>query len=152
MSDIITVTKPVNHYVASMVEAIENGEVNPLELYANLKKASKIIDSVLDTETVKEAITREYQKFGKKEVDYRGVTFVQSESGVKFDYSGCNDTVINELEAEKKELDAKIKERQKFLKNLPVDGIVNVDENTGDINTLYPPSRSSVTIIKANVK
>ena len=139
MDGITTITQPVSHYVNSMIEAVENGEISPMDLYVNLKKAGKIIDSVLDSETVKESVTREYQRYGTREVDYKGVTLVQSETGVKFDYSGCQDRVITELELMKKELDEKIKARQKYLKTLPPEGVTIVDEETGEVNTLYPP-------------
>ena len=152
MDGITTITQPVSHYVNSMIEAVENGEISPMDLYVNLKKAGKIIDSVLDSETVKESVTREYHKYGTREVDYKGVTLVQSETGVKFDYSGCQDRVITELELMKKELDEKIKARHKYLKNLPPEGVTIVDEETGEVNTLYPPSRSSLTTIKATVR
>lgn len=152
MDGITTITQPVSHYVNSMIEAVENGEISPMDLYVNLKKAGKIIDSVLDSETVKESVTREYQRYGTREVDYKGGTLVQSETGVKFDYSGCQDRVITELELMKKELDEKIKARQKYLKTLPPEGVTIVDEETGEVNTLYPPSRSSLTTIKATVR
>ena len=152
MDTIATITRPINHYVQSMIDAVESGEMNPLELYANLKKASKIIDSVLDSESVKDAVMKEYQKYGTKEVDYKGITLVQSEVGAKFDYSGCQDHVINDLESRKKALDDQIKARQKFLKNLPSGGATVIDEETGEVNTLYPPSRSSSTIIKATIR
>lgn len=152
MDTITTVTKPIDHYVRSMVDAVGSGEVNPLELHANLKKISKIIELVLDSETVKDAVMKEYQKYGTKEVDYKGVTLVQSEVGVKFDYSSCQDHVINDLESRKKTIDDQIKARQKFLKNLPLDGATVIDEETGEVKTLYPPSRSSSTIIKATIR
>ena len=71
MDGITTITQPVSHYVNSMIEAVENGEISPMDLYVNLKKAGKIIDSVLDSETVKESVTREYQRYGTREVDYK---------------------------------------------------------------------------------
>lgn len=152
METIATITKPISHYVQSMIAALENGDIEPLELYVNFKKAGKIIDSVLESEQVKESVMKEYQKFGTKEVDYNGVILVQAEAGAKFDYTGCQDSLIIELEAKKKELDEQIKARQKFLKNLPPEGTTVLNEETGEVNTLYPPSRSSSTIIKATIK
>ena len=42
----------------------------------------------------------------------------------------------------------KMKEREKFLKNIPVSGIV--DPETGSF--IYPPSKSSKTTIKTTLK
>lgn len=152
MESITTITKPTSHYVTSIVESVESGEVNPIDVFVNLKKVEKVIDGVMKSSVVQNAVTREYQKYNTREVDFKGVTISQSEAGVKFDYSGCQDPVILELEEKKKEIDERLKERQKFLKNIPPEGMTIIDENTGEVITLYPPSRSSSTIIKATVK
>ena len=152
MESITRITKPISHYVDSIIKSIEDGEVNPLEVFVNLKKIEKVIDNVLKSENVKDALEKEYQKYGNREVDFNGAIITRSESGVKFDYSVCQDPLIINLENEKKELEDKIKDRQKLLKNLPTEGMTELNEETGEVNTLFPPARYSTTIIKASIK
>ena len=57
--------------------------------------------------------------------------------GVSYDYSVCNDPVYNAYLASLKELQAKMKEREGFLKSVP-DNTTIVDDNTGEIITLHP--------------
>jgi hypothetical protein len=63
------------------------------------------------------------------------------ESGVKYDYS--SDPIASELME-------KLKERQEFLKSIPVDGITEVDEETGEVRKIYRPAKKSTTTFKIN--
>ena len=46
----------------------------------------------------------------------------------------------------------KLKEREIFLKAIPVAGIEITDENTGEICRIFPPAKSSKTILKIILK
>ena len=97
---------------------------------------------------LRDACIDEYNRFGSQEpLQYHGARFTLRETGTTYDYTLCGDPVLLRLLQEKETLDAKIKEREKFLRNLPREGIEATDETTGEITRIYPPARSSATNI-----
>jgi uncharacterized protein YbcI len=73
-----------------------------------------------------------------------------TESGVKYDYSKCDDPILADLMTKKDELDKSIEERQKFLKSLSYEGMELV---LGDeVVKLFPPSKSSTSTYKVTLK
>jgi hypothetical protein len=65
---------------------------------------------------------------------------------VKYDYSGCGDIQWEMMDAEMKGLKDRITEREKFLKNLPLEGIEVRHED--QLIHVYPPSKSSTSSFK----
>ena len=84
--------------------------------------------------------TRKYEGEGKSFV-YNGVKFTVQERPT-YDYSVCEDETYKELLEQKERLDAKVKDREAFLKALkePVACITHG-------NTIYPPSKKSKTVV-----
>jgi hypothetical protein len=56
------------------------------------------------------------------------------------------------LEADAARINEKLKERQKFLQSMPSDGLGVFIEETGEVFTLYPPSKSSTTSVAVTLK
>ena len=74
-----------------------------------------------------------------------------AEVGVKYDYSQCNDPKLNQMELDYEALGNKISDRKEFLKTLNPKGLTEVDEETGETNTLYPPSKTSKSSVKCTI-
>lgn len=123
--------------------AITEGEVDPITAHINLSRMEAAIKRVKDNADVRDITLRELAKYGKKQ-SFGDCTLEETEAGVKYDYSMCGDSELNELEALKFEIETKIKARQAFLKHIPISGVA--DSTTGEV--VYPPVRSSKTIIK----
>lgn len=148
MNDLIKFKKPVSYYVEQVLQSIRKGEQNPLDIQLSKIKMEKILKGISDNPDIQDAITNEFEKYGERTIEYKGAILQQQEAGVKYDFSGCGDPIMDEYLKEEEELKQKISERAKFLKNIPVLGIV--DPETGVF--IYPPAKSSKTIIKTTLK
>jgi hypothetical protein len=73
------------------------------------------------------------------------------ESGVKYDYSVCNDSMWVELRIKKDEIEQQMKNREEFLKKIPQSGMKTIDESTGEMVELFPPNKTSTTSFKVTI-
>jgi hypothetical protein len=140
-------TQTIAQLSQQAINAITEGVINPITAHINLSRMEAAIKQVKDNGQVKDITLRELAKYGKKQ-SFGDCTLEEVEAGVKYDYSGCNDSTLAELEDMKARIDAQIKERQQMLKCIPVSGMVSPD--TGEV--VYPPAKSSKTTIKTTFK
>jgi hypothetical protein len=138
----------VQDFSNQIIEAIDNGNVNPLELKAALKAIEKITEKVkekLDKSAIDEA-----NKYGKI-FTLNGVTYEVSENlGVKYDYSECCDIDWEILNTEIISLTAQIKVVEKRLQAMK-GSEERVNRSTGEVYTVYPPKRKSTTGVKVTI-
>ena len=110
-----------------------------------MKSISETINTFLKDESIKDAVIQECEKYGKGESPgYLGAVIQIKETGVKYDFSVCNDPVYERLVEERKIIDEQCKEREKYLKTLSKSK-TEIDEDTGDIFQLFPPAKQSTT-------
>lgn len=100
---------------------------------------------------LKDYIRTEIGKYGKSFTTSRGVKFELFEAGTKYHYENCNDPILSELLEQSAELLEKIENRKEFLKNVPTEGIIVVDENTGESPKVYPPYKTSTSSYKVTL-
>lgn len=134
-------------FAALIIDEIKEGRTDPLKVHMQLKSCEHLMESVKENPEYKELVLEAASKHGKRFETYNA-EFETSEAGVKWDYSQTGDTVLDELMATKAELDAKIKDRQKFLQTIPESGMADPENG----NMLYRASKSSTTIIKCKLK
>ena len=148
--DVAVISKKEQQSLAEkFVALVKNGEVSPLQAYAQVKGAYETLNFFLKNKEVTDSVISECQKYGKGEVPmYKGVALAVSEGGVKYDFTVCNDPILNDLMEEKAALDEKIKERQKFLIAVPAEGIDVVDPDTGEVFKAIRPAKSSTTVVR----
>lgn len=148
-------TKPQRlSFCLQVIEALENGNADPLQVHIYLKNLEAIFKTFTDEKTGKQmaeryksALLDAAAKQGGKTFELYNAKFQVKEAGHKYDWSVCNDPVINDLLCQQIELDAKIKERTEFLKTVPDAGLLITDEATGETNSVYHPNVSSTTTI-----
>jgi hypothetical protein len=145
---IIQDTRSVADIVASARNNIIEGNIDPMQALAVLTSFERAIEQVKNDPQVRDICLRELSKYGKQGATIGEFTFTEAEAGVKYDYSQCGCSEYAELIAQRAEIDAHIKEWEKVLKSMPATGLA--DPNTGEM--LYPPVKSSKTIIKATIK
>ncbi len=122
---------------------------NPLKIAVQLKAMEELVSNLRKNECVREYIMSEVDKYPEKTFEANGATFEKSETGVKYDYSKCGDSVLSDLETKKKEIDKELKVRQKFLQTL--DETTEVfSKETGEL--LSKPLRTSNTYVKVSLK
>lgn len=129
------------------IQAVLDGEVDPITAHINVSKMELAIKQFKNDERVRDLTIRELWKYGKKGV-FGDCTMEEAEAGVKYDYSECGDSRLEELYRMRQALDQDIKEREAFLKSIPLSGVALPD--TGEV--VYPPAKTSKTIIRTTFK
>jgi hypothetical protein len=130
----------LKHYISTIKGEILSGTIDPLSALKQLKYAEKTIAALLKDAELEGHFLEEAEKYGKS-FEHLGIKFTVQEVGTKYDFSGCQDSFYDDLIQTKTTVDAKIKEREAFLKTVPEDGIVNGD--TGEV--IFRASKSSQT-------
>lgn len=128
-------------FANEVLSAIKDGDVNPLDLHINIKKMEDTIKQITSSEEYMSLVLDEVEKYGEKSIEKNNAKIEIKEVGVKYDYSMCDDATYNDLDAQKKQVEVKIKERQKFLQLIPEGG--TVDPETGGM--VYRAARTSTT-------
>lgn len=139
----------VDIFSKQLITAVENGEVNPLQLKALFKVMEKVSEKV--DEGIKDSLLREADKYNEKKFNMYGFDIEKAEVGTKYDYAACGDPIYNHrlqifLEAEKQ-----LKERAEFLKALH-EPLTLVDDESGEVATVRPPLKKSTTGLKFSMK
>lgn len=143
-----TTKEEITNFVDKICNEVENGSVNALELYIKMKAIESCFEQI--QARIRESIMNEVDGYAEKEFELWGAKVSKAETGTKYDYSVSNDPVYSNLSDSKKELDFKIKEREKFLKTLPATGMEIVNED--ELVKVFPPIKSSSTFIKVSLK
>jgi len=130
--------------IDSITSSIDNGEVKPIEAAITLKTFAKAIEQA--EKLITPSVIDEITKHGKK-AEMLGCELSLMEGGTRYDFTNCQDNVLNSLNEDKKALDAQINEREAFLKGLPTDGIDIVTED-GEVIKLFPPSKTSTSTFR----
>lgn len=138
-------------FAQQVLDFVKEGGADPRKILLQAKCVNDIMSAITEDEVFKTMLLAESEKHGKKH-EYMNAEFSIREAGVKYDYSNCGDSTYNELIDEKEKLDVKIKDRERFLKYSPQAGTTLVNEDTGETITVYPPSKSSKTIVAVTLK
>ena len=145
----VVITKAKQKEVAeALVKKVLDGNVSPLNAYVQLKGIVDSLSAAIKDQKLVDQVLTERMKWGKETPVFHGAIVAISEGGVKYEFDGCGDPVYNDLAQEKKVLDEKIKERQKFLMGLPEEGAVITDTRTGETCEVKRPSKTSSTVVR----
>lgn len=134
-------------FVNSMVLAMKEGHADPIQVHTQINCLEHLIEEMKDNEEYKSMLLEEAAKHGKSFTRYNA-DFTVREVGIKYDYSVCQDGVLQELQDEKSAIDEQIKIRQTLLQNIPGSGLV--DPSNG--NLIYPPVKTSTTSVIVKLK
>lgn len=145
MRDASLSRKSQQQLASNLVNEVTEGTVNPIEAVVRMKAIYDSIDLFLKDESVRECVLAEAGKYDKNEmIESLGASIRVQESGSRYDYTVCGDPVWNALNEEFKQLEGEKKERELFLKNMRKPTTV-VDDETGEVYTIYPAARTSKT-------
>jgi hypothetical protein len=117
-------------FISKAKAEILSGNYDPLLIDLRLKMIEDCVEALRKDPEIKEAVVLEAARYGAKTFDVHGATFTQSERK-NFQYASAGDSRYNDLIEQIETLKAELKEREKFLANLPEGGMVNPD--TGEI-------------------
>lgn len=147
-----------NLFVEDILAKLEDGEVDALKLHLQIKSAEQLIKNFTDKQTNATAASRyakvvlEAAEKQGKQFDFYNAKWQIKEAGVIYDWEKSEDPVIMDLLSQQEVLKEKIKLRQEFLKTIPISGITQVDEVTGETTKIYPPAKSSTTTVSVTLK
>lgn len=119
-----------------------------LEPLAAAAKMELLASAIKDK--AKQAALTEVGQYGRQGVTRSGVAMILKEAGVTYDYS--NDRVWCELNRTVLAALEQRKEQETFLKSIPPEGCLCVDESTGEEYRAYPPLRSASDGIQLSIK
>jgi len=131
-----------------VADILNNGNI--IESADAISKMEMLIKEIKGNGEWIEYLREEVAKRGASVITPSGTKIELAEVGVKYDYSQCNDDILKSLVEEQERIELMIKERQTFLKTIPVSGLDIVTIN-GELMTIYPPSRSSTSSIKTTI-
>jgi phosphosulfolactate synthase (CoM biosynthesis protein A) len=150
-------------FVNDIIESLNAGTADPLLIHLQVKAMENIIDQLTNTDEkknknfiaairYKKMLLEAAEKYSAKTFEFKNAKFSIGETGTKYDYSNCNDSVYALLKDSLETITEKIKEREEFLKKLPSAGFEAFDKSTGEVVTLYPPSKKSTTSVSVSFK
>ena len=125
---------------AVIINKVAEGELNALEAKLYLKSAEAVISKAM--EAIDYEARREAERHGEKTFKLKGVKVELATTGVKYDFTLCNDEELKKLEEDLAEAKKKVDARKKFLQGI-TGSLTFVDEATGEVRKLYPPVKSS---------
>jgi len=137
-------------FIADVMERIENGTADAIKVHLQLKAMEEIVKSLTTNESYKTHLIDAAEKNGKKFVAFNA-EFSIKEMGQRYDFTYCGDDELLEFYTQQEKLKYLIKEREDFLKKVPVSGMQKVTE-TGEVITLFPPSKTSTTTVAVTLK
>lgn len=130
-------------------DLLESGDI--IKTADTISKLEFFIKELKSNDKYIDYLRHEVSKYGPSHITSTGTKIELAEVGVRYDYSQCGDLVIFQIMHQIADLENKLKDRQNFLKSLPISGIETVDEN-GEVLTLYPPSKSSTSSVKLTIQ
>ncbi|MCZ2397104.1 MAG: hypothetical protein LC100_11245 [Chitinophagales bacterium] len=129
-----------------VINLMEGGD--PLRMAEAVSAMELLLKELKDNPEFKSYVREEAEKYPKGFVSKSGAKIELAEVGIRYDFTSCGDTEWEMLDAQMKSLKEKIAEREKFLKNLPGVGIEQLNKETGEMITIYPPSKTSTSSYK----
>jgi len=128
-----------------IIADIAEGNKDPLEVLIMAKKGLELFGAI--EENAKHYV---YGKQYEKQSLY-GCEIEPASLGTKFDYSGCNDHELDQLEQMALSANNAVKDRQNFLKAINKSANL-VDVSTGEVYTAYPPVKTQTAGYKISIK
>jgi len=147
-------------FAEDIVNRLRNGEADPLKVHVQVKAMEEIIKTITDkSEKTNKNFTLaiDYntmlldaaEKNGKK-FQMFNAEFSVKEVGTVYNWEQCNDPELAELLSIHESTKEKIKQKQDFLKTVPLSGIdIRIND---ELVTVYPPSKSSTTSVAVSLK
>ena len=138
-------------FIDEVVSMVWEGNCNVLQVHARVKMMEEVVKGILASKEYKQGLLDEAQKHGYSVFTVGNAQYQIAELGMSYDYDSCNDSVLRELEKQLDELERKVDERKEFLRSLPSKGIVAVNEETGEVERVLPPIKTSTTGVKVKL-
>lgn len=138
----------IKDFVSSIMEAIKQGEMSPLEVKARAVILKKAMESIESDKWFNEQALNEAEGYALKSFEANGVTYTISEVGVKYNYSNCGSSEYDKVCKDIADLTSRKKELEKMLQAIP-EGKTIADPETGEV--LRRPTKTSTTRVNTKI-
>jgi hypothetical protein len=128
--------------------SLETGNV--IDMADAFAKVEFLIKEIKSSPDYIDYLREEVSKYGKSHTTLSGTKIELAEVGTKYDYQTCNDSELVNLNDQLLSIENAIKERQTFLKTLPISGMDVIMEG-GEVCKLYPPIKTSTSSVKCTI-
>lgn len=138
-------TQQIARFSKLLIEDVQAGVVNPLELLVMLRALERVSETVL--EAIQGNIDKAKDNYSEKNFNVLGAQIEKAEIGTKYRYETAKDI---EWERRKAGVDAAmslLKEREEFLRTLK-EPLTAVDTDSGEVFTISPPLKTSKSGVK----
>lgn len=132
-----------------IIQAVQGGEINPLAVLVQLRAMEQASERIL--KEIKPNIMAEADKYPGKDFEFAGNKITKAEHGTKYDYSVCNDPVLDDLIEQAKVLNEKVKTRQERLKAQTTPESI-LDPMTGEVVVINPPIKKSTSGLNVSIR
>ena len=133
----------------SLKEIFDNGRA--IEAAEALSVMENFIKELRANKQFSDYVRDEIAKNGKQ-IETQSAKLELAETGVKYNFDNCGDAIYQQLEQQLQSVEADLKDRKEFLKTVPLSGLSIINEQTGEVSTIYPPSKSSTSTYKITLK
>jgi hypothetical protein len=137
--------------VREIFQELLEGRINPMELHIRMKCLEEVVKQLTSMPAYKAIILDDAEKHGKS-FQYHNAKVDIREVGVKYDYTGCGSSALAELYRKQEAINYAIKEFEAYLRPLPTSGLQVLNQSTGEVETHYPPAKTSTTSVAVTLK
>jgi hypothetical protein len=123
------------------------GAIETAEL---LSKMELLIKEIKSNREFIDFVRTEIGLFGKDYKTPSGTKIELAEVGIKYNYDNCNDSALQELYDQESSIKELVKQREDFLKTIPINGMDIITEH-GEVVHIYPPTKTSTSSIKTTI-
>ena len=133
----------------SLKEIFDNGRA--IEAAEALSVMENFIKELRANKQFSDYVRDEIAKNGKQ-IETNSAKIELAETGVKYSFDNCSDVIYEQLSQQLESIEQQLKDRKEFLKTVPLSGLSIINEQTGEVSTIYPPSKSSTSTYKITLK
>ena len=137
--------------VREIFNELLEGRINPMELHIRMKCLEEVVKQLTSMPAYKAIVLDDAEKHGKS-FQYHNAKVDIREVGVKYDYSQCGNIELSELYKLHEATAEHIKSIEDYHKGLPSSGIQVLNPTTGEVETHYPPAKTSTTSVAVTLK
>lgn len=132
-----------------VIESVQAGEISALAVLVQIRAMEKAFERIL--KETKDNLMREADKYPGNDFEFQGNKITKAEHGTRYDFSSTNDPTWARCYQLSKEAADQLKERENFLKAVK-QPITVLDEGTGEVVTIQPPTKKSVSGLNVSIK
>jgi len=137
--------------VREIFNELLEGRINAMELHIRMKCIEEVVKQLTSMPAYKAIVLEDAEKHGKS-FQYHNAKVDIREMGVKYDYSVCGSSALADLYEKQEAINDAIKDLEMYHKQLPTSGIQVVIQSTGEVETHYPPAKTSTTNVAVTLK